>query len=142
MPEEVNKTQQQPVEQPTPQPTPEPTPQPISERVEEVPKADPQAGHPRQSKQPLLMLTGLLVLLLLGAVAFYLYKQSMYQPPAETPEQEEQVNLRDAVNEAGLKVQNVSGATDLPTIEKEITQTEVASPEADIDALDEKASGL
>ena len=141
MPEEVNQNQQ-PVEQPIPQPTPEPTPQPISERVEEVPKVEPQTSRPGQSKQPLIMLTGLLVLVLLGAVAFYLYKQSMYQPPADTSKQEEQVNLRDAVNEAGLNVQNVSGATDLPTIEKEITQTEVASPEADIDALDEEASGL
>jgi len=141
MPEEVNQNQQ-PVEQPIPQPTPEPTPQPVSERVEEVPKVKPQTNHPGQSKQPLIMLTGLLVLVLLGAVAFYLYKQSMYQPPTETSKQEEQVNLRDAVNEAGLNVQNVSGATDLPTIEKEITQTEVASPEAEIDALDEEASGL
>lgn len=120
--------------------------QPVEPQQPVAPPSEPQAeAPPVQSKTILLAVTALLLIFIaVGTIYLFQLTQTKTPIPRTTPAQQATLTTPPLPTPTpqDLAVPTVSEDTTLETIEKELNETKISSPESDIEELDNEASQL
>jgi len=101
----------------------------------------PALPEKKPSKSILILVGTALVLTGITVLLFYLYQKTKLEEKIKTTPSNVPTATPTVIPSTS-KISEISESTDLETIEKEITETEVGSPEADFTDLDSQAEQL